>query len=233
MMAFRIMAGAVVLAWAGTAGFGAAQASQIILAPSNVIGSSGSYGEGAGYNFTAGSIFSQQTGAVSDVFSAGTYWLNPDNGPANAFITIDLGAAYSIGSFDLFNTHNTQYGDRGTGAFTIVGGNAITGSAADYVLSGSTTLLASGTLTAAPVSDPIADQTFASLSTASFRYLEFLPTSVASANDPCCGANVFGLNELRVSAVPEPATWALMIIGFAGVGLTAYRRKNKFALRLA
>ncbi len=228
----NVLAGAVVLACVGSAGIGSAQASQLILAPSNVIGSSGSYGEGGGYNFTAGSIFSQQTGAVSDVFSAGSYWLNPDGGPANAFITIDLGVAYSIGSFDLFNTHNTQYGDRGTGAFTIIAGNSIIGSAGNYVLSGPTSLLVSGLLSAAPVSDPISGQTFASLSAATFRYLEFLPTTVASANTSCCGANVFGLNELRVSAVPEPATWALMIIGFAGVGFTAYRRKNKTALAL-
>jgi hypothetical protein len=29
-----------------------------------------------------------------------------------------------------------------------------------------------------------------------------------------------------VSAVPEPSTWALMILGFAGLGFMAYRRKN-------
>jgi PEP-CTERM motif len=35
-----------------------------------------------------------------------------------------------------------------------------------------------------------------------------------------------------VAAVPEPATWAMMILGFLGVGLLAYRRKNG-TLRLA
>jgi PEP-CTERM motif len=30
-----------------------------------------------------------------------------------------------------------------------------------------------------------------------------------------------------VSAVPEPSTWAMMILGFAGVGFMAYRRKAK------
>jgi len=29
-----------------------------------------------------------------------------------------------------------------------------------------------------------------------------------------------------VSAVPEPSTWAMMILGFAGVGFMAYRRKQ-------
>jgi hypothetical protein len=32
------------------------------------------------------------------------------------------------------------------------------------------------------------------------------------------------------SAVPEPATWAMMLIGFAGIGFMAYRRQKKVAL---
>ncbi len=33
--------------------------------------------------------------------------------------------------------------------------------------------------------------------------------------------------------VPEPSTWAMMILGFCGVGFLAYRRKSKVTLRLA
>jgi hypothetical protein len=32
------------------------------------------------------------------------------------------------------------------------------------------------------------------------------------------------------NAVPEPSTWAMMILGFAGLGFMAYRRKLKPAL---
>ena len=35
------------------------------------------------------------------------------------------------------------------------------------------------------------------------------------------------------SSVPEPSTWAMMILGFAGVGFMAYRRKAKPALLAA
>jgi hypothetical protein len=36
---------------------------------------------------------------------------------------------------------------------------------------------------------------------------------------------------LTLSAVvPEPSTWAMMILGFAGVGFMAYRRRNKPAM---
>jgi hypothetical protein len=38
------------------------------------------------------------------------------------------------------------------------------------------------------------------------------------------------LGGVTVSAVPEPSTWAMMILGFAGVGFIAYRRKLKPAL---
>jgi hypothetical protein len=36
-----------------------------------------------------------------------------------------------------------------------------------------------------------------------------------------------------VAAVPEPATWAMMLLGFAGVGFMAYRRKRQSGVRLA
>jgi hypothetical protein len=36
-----------------------------------------------------------------------------------------------------------------------------------------------------------------------------------------------------ISAVPEPSTWAMMILGFAGIGFMACRRKSKPALIVA
>jgi hypothetical protein len=44
------------------------------------------------------------------------------------------------------------------------------------------------------------------------------------------------VGKLTVSvtdAVPEPSTWAMMILGFAGVGFMAYRQKSKPALMAA
>jgi hypothetical protein len=35
------------------------------------------------------------------------------------------------------------------------------------------------------------------------------------------------------SAVPEPSTWAMLLLGFAVIGFTAYRRKSKPALMAA
>jgi hypothetical protein len=46
------------------------------------------------------------------------------------------------------------------------------------------------------------------------------------------GGNPSGL-DVAMSAVPEPSTWAMMILGFAGIGFMAYRRKSSSALSAA
>jgi hypothetical protein len=47
------------------------------------------------------------------------------------------------------------------------------------------------------------------------------------------GPTAFEFAVTGVAAVPEPSTWAMMILGFAGIGFMAYRRKNHGGLRLA
>ena len=41
------------------------------------------------------------------------------------------------------------------------------------------------------------------------------------------------VGEVSISAVPELSTWAMMILGFCGIGFMAYRRKSKAVLHLA
>jgi hypothetical protein len=43
------------------------------------------------------------------------------------------------------------------------------------------------------------------------------------------GPSYIGLDDVSIAAVPEPATWAMMILGFAGMGVMAYRRRNQNA----
>ena len=56
------------------------------------------------------------------------------------------------------------------------------------------------------------------------------PVGSASINDPFSLDVPTGVTASFASAVPEPSTWAMMILGFAGVGFMAYRRKLKPAL---
>jgi len=47
------------------------------------------------------------------------------------------------------------------------------------------------------------------------------------------GNNHVTIPPLQQESVPEPSTWAMMILGFFGVGFMAYRRKSQMSLRLA
>jgi hypothetical protein len=44
------------------------------------------------------------------------------------------------------------------------------------------------------------------------------------------GTNQLGVQGTFASAVPEPSTWAMMILGFLGIGLLGYRRRNSALL---
>ncbi len=227
--------------WMGAAALSAAMAlsapalaAQIVLSGSAVIGSTPSFPG----PYEATSIFDQQTGTIAgETFNNGDYWLNPNNGPAGAYITIDLGAAYNLTAFELFNTSNGHLGDRGTGAFSIVASNAIIADGANgFTLDGPTATLLSGVLVAQAPSVARVMQSFGASHAGDFRYIQFRPHAAATATAICCGiTSNYGLNELRVfgdpasaGAIPEPTTWALMILGFASVG-GALRRQRRSA----
>lgn len=56
--------------------------------------------------------------------------------------------------------------------------------------------------------------------------LNYTPLGVTGAD--------FVVDNINVAAVPEPATWGMMIMGFAGIGFLAYRRRTTpTAFRLA
>jgi PEP-CTERM motif len=62
--------------------------------------------------------------------------------------------------------------------------------------------------------------------------VEMFPTS--SALDSLTLLPIAAVITGPVSAVPEPSTWAMMILGFAGIGAMTYRRrKQTAALRVA
>jgi PEP-CTERM motif len=61
-------------------------------------------------------------------------------------------------------------------------------------------------------------------------------TNIPTTSDPILFYNldtnntIAGAAELfssSISPVPEPSTWAMLLVGFAGLGLIAYRRKRK------
>jgi fibro-slime domain-containing protein len=42
----------------------------------------------------------------------------------------------------------------------------------------------------------------------------------------------FQLTNATISAVPEPSTWAMMILGFLGLGYFGYRRRSTVAVKV-
>jgi PEP-CTERM motif len=68
-------------------------------------------------------------------------------------------------------------------------------------------------------------------------------SSFGAANEPLTAVDYAGSinfdtgavtgGAVIASAVPEPSTWAMMILGFAGLGFIAYRRKAKPGLLAA
>ena len=66
------------------------------------------------------------------------------------------------------------------------------------------------------------------------RYVTFSDLVFDSVQLGSIGQNSFEFDNITtVAAVPEASSWAMMIIGFLGVGLLAYRRRGEKAIRFA
>jgi len=58
--------------------------------------------------------------------------------------------------------------------------------------------------------------------------------TLSAQQEYCCWiADNFSITGTPVSAVPEPSTWAMLLLGFGGIGFVAYRRKSKPVLMAA
>ena len=57
----------------------------------------------------------------------------------------------------------------------------------------------------------------------------FTTTTAGNLSFQNSGGDNLGLilDNVTVAAIPEPATWAMMVLGFAGIGFMAYRRSRK------
>jgi hypothetical protein len=70
-------------------------------------------------------------------------------------------------------------------------------------------------------------------------YIQIYSISGGNISSTPNGSNIdsFTINSISAptlaSAVPEPSTWAMMLLGFAGIGFMAYRRQAKRSARFA
>ena len=64
-------------------------------------------------------------------------------------------------------------------------------------------------------------------------FVNIFDTSTITSITFSSNTQAFEFDNVSIAAVPEPATWAMMILGFLGLGFMAYRRKPTARLRLA
>lgn len=173
---------------------------------------------------SVGSNFTVTSGAV-DVIGTGFFDFYPGNGnyvdldgsmlllgtigsalfgPGSYHLTFDVGS-YTYGRQYLTEQIKVTLGDFTTTFFPTVDSSVTPGAPFQHVVLDFTTTIA-GSLSFAAVNPQNSGQ----------------------------GTNVGPiLDNVNLTTVPEPSTWAMMILGFLGVGFLAYRRKSGAALRLA
>jgi hypothetical protein len=62
--------------------------------------------------------------------------------------------------------------------------------------------------------------------TDTFTFIAAAGTNLVFTGQSLSGDHGSAIDGVTISAVPEPSTWAMMILGFFGVGFMAYRRKS-------
>jgi len=126
-------------------------------------------------------------------------------------------------------SENVSFSARSSFSFfwgSIDPGNAITIKFAD-----NSTQTISGANIAAEFSD-IKD-TGCQVQTDCNRYFTFTGQAGAQITGFSVTSDSNSFELTNISAVPEASTWAMMILGFFGVGFMAYRGKSKPSLRFA
>jgi hypothetical protein len=156
-----------------------------------------------GWAFTGGSYYTNNAAGTD-----GAVLLN-ENGDTSATIVYNLtaGTKYTL-SFD-------YYGDNRPGEAYVL----------KYSIDGSPVQIINGVDQSAG-SNPGTTTTFSFTAFGPSATLLFTQASTTEASPI--------IDNVTISTnVPEPSTWAMMILGFMGVGFVAYRRKNKLAFRIA
>jgi hypothetical protein len=57
--------------------------------------------------------------------------------------------------------------------------------------------------------------------------------SFTLAYGECCGPPASLVVDLPLSSVPEPSTWAMLVVGFGGLGFAGFRRAHKTSISIA
>ena len=104
------------------------------------------------------------------------------------------------------------------------GGIFGTSSTVDVLVNGLQVLVATNSAGTGSTSQVWQQFSLAGIATTNSTTFEFL-------NGDPSGDNSNGLDNIVIStAVPEPSTWAMMILGFVGISAMTYRRRQSAAI---
>jgi len=147
------------------------------------------------------------------------------------FVNVTSGSYYTPTSFAGDFITNSYPPGGTSNVLTISLGSSVTAFGLDFsTFNGSA---ATFTLNNGFVSSPIVTLSTPFGSTQFEGFISSIPFSTISLSIPSTDGWIVLDVTTAVSAVPEPSTWAMMILGFTGLGVMAYRRKSKPALMAA
>jgi hypothetical protein len=220
-MKLKWMLAAVIAA--GIAGFSQAQAATVVW---NLNTATGDLGTTETYTSTAGGFHITAAGFTDNSFGQTTnLWGKNAGGDENGLgIKNDPTGDHEIWGSTLIRIDMTSARLLGVTGFSFEFGSTTQGESWQVFGSNSAT---SGYTSVATGNDEL-DHT---LSGASANYTYYYFDRVHHFNDG--GDNVLLAKIDAVAPVPEPATWAMMIVGFAGIGFMAYRRRSTPTFRFA
>jgi hypothetical protein len=162
---------------------------------------------------TTVNAYAQPLGSTGQYFSAG-----PSTSTPGTVLLGSVGTLYSLsfiwGSIDAYNTLT----------FTDAAGNPLVGSQYTYTGSQIAALIpafAQGNQTAND-QNPIVTFLFTGLDQTLVGGFQMSSTQ-----------NAFEIDNIAVNAVPEPGTWAMMLLGFGAIGFAIRRRKSSALTQLA
>jgi hypothetical protein len=201
-----------------------------------------------GLGIAALAAFNASTADAAIVYAGNTTACIANCGGANPVFSSTLVAPGSNGDFGVkfdgvsFSSSNSTLTDLGT--ITLLGTKNVDPTASDFFLKVTFTIPGAGSSTFDATIDGKINNggngfltfDFGGAQTVTYAGGSFsllINDLVFKGSDPISQHLTGSISNAIVTPVPEASTWAMMILGFAGVGFMAYRRRNNASFRAA
>jgi hypothetical protein len=169
-------------------------------------GSTPAYSGGSVTTGTIGILQAQPFGSTGNYYSVGPF--NGSPGTINLSSLADITSLSFIwGSVDSYNSLDFLAADGTTVLAHFVGDDIFNPANGDRT---------------DPATNPVVTFNLTGSDASAFTYLRL-----------SSGQNAFEIDNLAINAVPEPKTWGMMLLGFAGIGMALRRRRRPALAQVA